>query len=579
MFHALLSLLSLLVYVNGADELSAKAWKANGKYPTANDYPESKLKEINSRPNTAIAFSGGGSRSFAASAGYLAGLTKLGLMDNVRYIGGISGGSWATTVYTYAQDVTDDSSFLGTIVNPEDIVDEELKEMGEHCMRRLTANELTLVALEAFVSGTPAAEAYALGIQQAYLDPIGVPAATRFSWSEEIVSDIKLRNPLLENETFLLPANENRPYMILGAAIVGPTKNAPYHSDHHNFTMVEFTPLYTGQMYSSDVEYQAVGLIHNDHWNAPIRRHVGGVVESFAFNRGTAEERSENVAPEQGLPSDSSSGDLRVPAPSNFLDLNWAAGASGYAIGAFMESGHFPREADKLGMHFQYWSPSESNPSSMDTLFTDGGCYENDALLPMIQRKVEKVILFLNPHTPLQPSQNWDVDTDVPSSDQIDPSIGSFFGVLPPPGAEYEERNFMLSKNQIFPSEDYSTLIKGLQAAQTAGGGIVYGMNLTTVENEWWGIPAGFQTEVTFVYLGRLSKWETKLSQDMQSKVIPTDGNPNDMSNTIDSGEYKHFPHYVTAGGLLTHQQTNLLADMSGWVILENQELFERLLS
>jgi predicted acylesterase/phospholipase RssA len=43
---------------------------------------------VSQKPNTAIAFSGGGSRAYVAAIGYLAGLNKLDLIKNIRYIGG-----------------------------------------------------------------------------------------------------------------------------------------------------------------------------------------------------------------------------------------------------------------------------------------------------------------------------------------------------------------------------------------------------------------------------------------------------------------------------------------------------------
>lgn len=51
----------------------------------------------------------------------MAALNQLGLMKNVRYIGGISGGAWATTSYTYAQNIASDEEYLGEIVDPKDI--------------------------------------------------------------------------------------------------------------------------------------------------------------------------------------------------------------------------------------------------------------------------------------------------------------------------------------------------------------------------------------------------------------------------------------------------------------------------
>ena len=69
---------------------NTQAWQSLSSYPTAEDFPELRLFE--DKPNTEIAFTGGGSRAYVASLGYIAGLQKLDLLKKVRYIGGISGG-------------------------------------------------------------------------------------------------------------------------------------------------------------------------------------------------------------------------------------------------------------------------------------------------------------------------------------------------------------------------------------------------------------------------------------------------------------------------------------------------------
>lgn len=192
---------------------------------------------------------------------------------------------------------------------------------------------------------------------------------------------------------------------------------------------------------------------------------------------------------------------------------------------------------------------------------------------------MSNIVLFLNKHTPMLPASDWDVDSDPPSGDQIDDGFQAYFGIVPPAPNKVVERSFQIEKNQVFATADYYPVVHAMQAAQAEGKGLVHSVNLTTVENAWWGVPAGITAEITFVYLSRLSQWEAQLSADMQARVVPQKGDPADMSNTIAHGPFKHYPHYFTAGGLQTHQMTNLLADMSGWLIKENKELFERILS
>ena len=95
-----------------------KAWQSTAEYPTATDFPEMQDETINQRPNVGIAFTGGGSRSYLASAGYMAALQELDLVKNIRYIAGISGGSWFTYCYTFNQNVCTMSILivLGTVM-------------------------------------------------------------------------------------------------------------------------------------------------------------------------------------------------------------------------------------------------------------------------------------------------------------------------------------------------------------------------------------------------------------------------------------------------------------------------------
>ena len=53
--------------------------------------PEQQSGLFKAAASSGIAFSGGGSRAFVASLGILSGLHRLGLIDNVDYLTGISG--------------------------------------------------------------------------------------------------------------------------------------------------------------------------------------------------------------------------------------------------------------------------------------------------------------------------------------------------------------------------------------------------------------------------------------------------------------------------------------------------------
>ena len=73
---------------------NAQAWQAaTGSCPVPTDFPETRDANLMARSNTGVVFTDGGSRSYLASAGYMAALLELDLVKNIRYISGISAGT------------------------------------------------------------------------------------------------------------------------------------------------------------------------------------------------------------------------------------------------------------------------------------------------------------------------------------------------------------------------------------------------------------------------------------------------------------------------------------------------------
>jgi hypothetical protein len=333
-----------VTFCNLAASLKAKAWQSLSDVPDATDFPEYEL--LKSKPNTAIGFSGGGSRAYVAAFGYLSALNKLDLIKNVKYIGGISGGTWGTISYTYAQNVKDENAFLGDIVPPEKIVYSDLQTMDPACARSLAAPQLVVTGLQAFNASEvdKLSDSWAYGVSKTYFEPLGIKENTRFSWNANSVKEIKTRNSELVNEEFLLPTNADRPFPIIGATFVGPAAGGPYQADNQNYSFIEFTPLYVGQFKTLDIDYKyKLGLKHT--------KRFGGAVESFAYG-------VEGTNPTLGLTSTQASSVLSVPTPSTILDLKYVGSASSYAPGTLFES--VPKDGSNiLGLSMDYWSPAD----------------------------------------------------------------------------------------------------------------------------------------------------------------------------------------------------------------------------
>ena len=244
-------------------------------------------------------------------------------------------------------------------------------------------------------------------------------------------------------------------------------------------------------------------------------------------------------------------------------------------VGAFVES--IPLGiSDSCGLHVNYWSPTESlKPLNYDMLFGDGGSIENLPLISFLQRKVKKMILFLNCDVPLQPTELWNVSSDSRKYGQVGDALPAYFGVFIEKDSTVLDRSYDYGKNAVFPEKDYVPLIIALQKAQKEGNGIIATVDLTTIENEYWGISKGFTSQITFIYLGRLSNWESKLNLEMKKMIIPPWGS--NLADDIKTGPFLGFPHYTTLAGGINTERANLLANMVGWSILENSKLFNDL--
>ena len=85
-------------------------------YPGDADNPTISHSDI-SRKSIAVCFSGGGSRALTCAWGQLLGLNNLQgengqpLLNEVRYISSVSGGTWASVLYTFRPESFTDADF------------------------------------------------------------------------------------------------------------------------------------------------------------------------------------------------------------------------------------------------------------------------------------------------------------------------------------------------------------------------------------------------------------------------------------------------------------------------------------
>ncbi len=93
-------------------KFKTKIYPNKGSNPTIENSDKSKQ-------NIGLCFSGGGSRALTCAWGQMLGLRTLDLIDKARYISSVSGGTWATSIYSYLPDGISDTDLLGTYFPPE----------------------------------------------------------------------------------------------------------------------------------------------------------------------------------------------------------------------------------------------------------------------------------------------------------------------------------------------------------------------------------------------------------------------------------------------------------------------------
>jgi len=522
---------------------------------TANFFPEKRCLGFVTKPDVAVGFSGGGIRGYLCVIGFLAGLRDLNLLEKIKYLGGVSGSSWAVVAFTYSQLEVDDSILLGELNCPQELTIKKLNEMHPKCMRASASRPVTELLDEHYLpeADNDFSAAWRNTVSDTFLRPVGIKPHRYFSYTNDHIKEIKARNPSLAKSKFYLPSNISRPFPIIGASLVGPNQVMPPDDsfltvNREPFYFIEITPLYIGNFFSKQITYNF------GHGEDMIL--VGGVVEPIAYDK----KFSPASKPLKGLRKGQQEGILTIPKPSESLDLKDCIAMSSYATETVINPNFVMKDEGALSCNF--WSCLSTHPISSDMLVADGRYTQAIPLISFLQRRVENIILFIESEIPLKSSKEWNVDEDPTADNKIDKSFASYFGIFPKEG----KGKVNLEKNQVFLPNDFINVVKGLQEAQEKGEPMMYCTELLTVENTWWGIPAGVLSNVLFSYLGDIKIWEDQLPNETQNQLRGKD-------------EFSEFPFYPENLSGISTKNSNLLCNMVGWSVTRNKKLFEKIFS
>jgi len=582
----------------------------------ANLYHGSGASKGSTTPLLGVCFSGGGSRALSCALGQLSALnsmlipnSKESVLSQVPYISSVSGGSWASVLYTFLPETINgqpvsDSDFLiqplppGSLFkgDPSTNTSGNVSYMGPFCLGTVP-QQFNPTTIAAFLYtlyqwgffGDPSRWSWfwIAGVGEIVLKPFGlydalynpnltyIEPANFFSLSAAHVdASITPDNPSLNSSQFYL-CRPNRPALIVNTNLL------------ENYSLAD----------SAQIPIQATPIASGIPGESPDGSLVGGGgVESFAFTStlmgpgagsdtaAVAEVRRYSLCDIAGCSSAFFASimltylnqeiDNLIDELENYL-INtlgfspWWADVIATAV-EFVAEAFLDAEASQVIPQYNYWplsEVSESHPANVTYGFSDGGDFEDNGILGMLaQTGANRLISFVNTEIPLS--------TDSTTGELIvDSSLPLLFGYKDTmENGEYVSFDGMnpsepLSYVQVFSDEGnaFATLRQGLSEASSGGGALgtataSFLQTLTTVDNPVANIEGGRQVTVLWVYNNRVNTWQGAITDpaiqlDLQNGQL---GQP--------SGSLANFPNYFTGEQVYLDQEAvNMLAQLSAW--------------
>lgn len=521
-----------------------------------------------------VAFSGGGSRSLSCTLGQLRGLKHLGKLDVVTAISAVSGGSWASSLYTYLPESINDDDFLGAPVgNPGELtllyhaetataLDRFSPDNMGVAATNLGAVKMAARAVELYVEGIPADDLWIRMIGEYVFEPFGLFNVGRPKFFTESLewfeTNIKPNNQELTIDDFYVP-KKGRPELIVNFNM------APQEGSNQLFPM-ESTQKMAGILTS----YPKSNLNETDLG--------GGYIDPLGFGSGN-----------QSSPS----GDqIRVVKPTNHFSVHTASGLSSAAFAeTLLQATKWPPEVQSIVPKKYYWPVMNPSKPSQQYNFADGGNLEDTAITALLRRKFSSIIAFVNGSTPIV----WDeTNKEVVVSEQI----AVLFGYQPKTKSSTDDKEYLpwerfpenyqpgdaLQKQSyatfaydcVFDPNLFLQFTQDLYAIYQQGGTTMWKMENLKVQNQpHLGVETYNLDKILWVVNMEVKDFNDQLEEAIKLEI-----------DAGDLGAFAHFPYYETIAQLhLSTSQVNLLAHLSCWNVisqnvagnqggLNNQQMF-----
>lgn len=488
-------------------------------------YPETTIPAIAGRQNWGLAFSGGGTRSASLTLGQLRALKHLGLLDQFRYCSSVSGGTWGLTPYIFLDSSIEDDEFLGVYKDPSALTLGDIRSEDPKSLATAIADS----GIFKHITGNifKGDELFSRIIGDIFLNRFLLNSNSFFTLNDETLGEILQRNERLTYDDFYTVSERNRPYLIVNTTILRSVElRIPF----------EMTPLYCGirKLYPRAGAHQKFDI-------------GGGFIEPHGFD---------SDAPEAG-----SEGPYRqVRLDRRRLTISDMLGSSGAAPADF-----FRRSVvlPQIFPNFSYWSPLAQGDQLRGKTydFGDGGLLENLGIMPLLRRKVAKIIVFINGKTLITKTGTDEYD--------LSSSIPALFKKLK---NQYGDHDF--DKNIVFDNSQnqFLEVAESLFRKQQVGKPTVHVGRYHVVDNSHHDITGGWEVDVCWVYNSLPEDWKKTLPYEIKVKLENNDfGKDFPHFNTF----MENFPYLVD----LNIEQAHLASNLSAWMLVESRNEIEHFLN
>lgn len=570
-----------------------------------------------------ICLSGGGSRAMGAGMGQLQALEMLttsagdSLLSQMVAMSTVSGGGWVGIPFTYLPSGFSDAQFLGSYTEPSALTDTIVDAspagwIGGQVSSGFSIADLAAKAVYLSTKDVPSSMLWQTLMGLHFLQPYGLfPASSDdyqpnslFSY-DTLILDGQVTGPnpsLADVPAYLVAqvAGQGRPYLL---GVAGMFVTLPSDGNAEALAPVQSTPVLTGILPTPVGGVDGNGLAVG-----------GGAVGSFGFNSVYQSIGSDGYATIQqsrqwslmdilGTSSAAFAATLesqladwsrspqrfaaamRVHKDSAAASLAKAGYAASEVAGTLealataAENGGMDAVKGQLGgvdalsgliPKYDYWSPGTPPSVGGAALqdFADGGSLDNTGVTSMLfYPDVSSIIAFINTENALKQDSNGNI--------VVDSSVPALFGyqayndkVSPPYAPSSKAPASDLHRlSQVFPSADFQPLLDGLWHSVGSGESMapIFTQQLTTVANDWFGIPAGREVTVLWVYLGMSETWYKQITDEWVKLKVDVELATQD------------FPHYGTLRTERSPAQMNLLSNLTAWTVLQNSAAFTAL--